>query len=85
MSVPIGSDLSVVVVLSGVSFAAIVLYGLVSWAVSRARRQPAGIPRIRPPMPRRYAGCIACEAGEYVSATALVRHQERDHSGGVQW
>jgi hypothetical protein len=51
----------------------------------RRQRVPDGIPSIRPPMPRRYAGCIECEAAETLGRQYLIRHQERDHAAGVTW
>jgi hypothetical protein len=86
MSVPIGSDLSVVVVLTGAAFALVILYGLIDWAIRMHRRELVEpLPRIRAPRPRPYLGCITCEAADAVSVQALCRHQSRDHSGGIQW
>lgn len=77
---------------------AVLVYGIVClvfligfgiWSTARdyldRRNAPAGIPAVRPPMPRRYPGCITCEAAELHGSSAMVRHQEREHTGGVQW
>jgi len=53
--------------------------------ISFRRYRSAGVPHIPPPMPRRYAGCIECEAAETLGRMYLLRHQERDHQGGIQW
>ena len=35
--------------------------------------------------PRLYAGCAECRAAESMGLTYLIRHQERDHAGGITW
>lgn len=42
-------------------------------------------PAERRPEPELYAGCPTCEGARAVSVHSLIRHQNRDHTGGIRW
>lgn len=77
--------MATVLILTGIAFAFVILYAIFDAAYGRLRPSAPVLPTIRPAMPRPYAGCITCEAASCVSVPAMVRHQTRDHAGGVQW
>lgn len=84
----IDSDLSVVIVLTGLAFAAILAYGIAEAVIGwwrRRRRIDERLHAIAAPGVNRYDGCIGCEGAEYVSRAALIRHQTAEHDGVIRW
>lgn len=72
-------------VLSLAGMAILAAWAIVSWLWTRLRG-PELIPAASATRwPALYLGCLTCEAARGVSVHSLVRHQERDHTGGVRW
>jgi hypothetical protein len=71
-------------ILLGFLLGASAVVAAVGWIRSRGRVRPAAFPRLI--MPERYPGCLTCEAIEAMGdVRRMTMHQDRDHTGGVQW
>jgi hypothetical protein len=71
-------------ILLGFLLSASAVVTAVGWLRTRGRGQPTAFPRLI--MPERYPGCLTCEAIDGMGdVRRMTMHQDREHTGGVQW
>jgi hypothetical protein len=75
--------LYVLTAIAGLAALGALLLAILAYAAD-VSSEPAGIVRVPSPRPRRYDGCITCEAADATSRAALIRHETTDH-GAVRW